>query len=104
MTNRLDLDPEIAALCEDACAWMVAVCACACALGITAAQGIARLSQPIHTGYMPEPQRRSLHHRSRRDGIVTDPPRDRSAERARAFGEQLFGARPRPVLTGEVRS
>lgn len=110
---RCDLARELSCLDRDALAllaplldrldagafslWLLS----AAVLGLSLGPALARCLPPVLTGYMPEPVRRSLHHRNRANGLVTDRPRDRSAERAAAYNRQLFGARP--VLACEVR-
>lgn len=74
-TSTIDLDPsvdpELAALCDDAAGWLMTATASAAVLGIPLPEGIARMLGRVHTGYMPEPQRRNVKHRALRDGLRT---------------------------------
>ena len=80
------LDPFIAALCDEAAAWLTMVATCAAGMGGTVAQGITALlaAERMHTGYQPEPQRRNVRHRMYRDGLRTPSRRPTAADRAKA--------------------
>jgi hypothetical protein len=70
------LDMDIAALCDDAAAWLTMASMCAQAMGVSLPEGIAamlRSQTRIHTGYMPEAQRKNLAHRMYRDGVKIKP-------------------------------
>jgi hypothetical protein len=93
MADAFTLDPDIAALCDEAASWLCMAANAAALMGMTLAQGIVAMLPRLHTGYMPAPQRRAVAHRAYSDGLRTPPRRETAAERRLAEAQKWGLAR-----------
>lgn len=70
MANDQLLDPDLAALCDSACMWLLSCCFFAGQLGANVAGYItAQTCGRVASGYRPEAQRRATRHLSHCNGL-----------------------------------